>query len=63
MATFKSLRKAFTSSTFAQYGKTIREVPREIIYNRHLLLSTALYATSSMPLSTSLSIVNNETYY
>lgn len=63
MAAFNSLRKVFTDSTIAQYGKTIREVPREIIYNRHLLLSTALYATSSMPLSKFLSVFKAENYY
>ncbi|KAL7903862.1 general substrate transporter [Trichoderma velutinum] len=41
----------FTESTLAKYGRSIGQAPREIIFNKHLLLSTALYATSSIPLT------------
>jgi hypothetical protein len=39
----------FTESMLANYGKAIRAAPREVIFNRNLLLSVLLYAMSAVP--------------
>lgn len=38
-------------SPLANYGKAIREAPREAIFNRHLLFSAFVYALGGMPVS------------
>ncbi|KAH7129492.1 general substrate transporter [Dactylonectria estremocensis] len=38
----------FSDSTLAKYVKSIQESPREVIFNRQLLLTTAVYAMSGM---------------
>lgn len=50
--------KVLTESTFAQYVQAIRSSPRELIANRKLLLTAALYATSAIPISMSLLITD-----
>lgn len=47
---FKQLIQA---SPIANYGKAIRAAPREVIFNRQLLLSCVLYAMSAVPVSES----------
>ncbi|KAG5659680.1 hypothetical protein KAF25_002239 [Fusarium avenaceum] len=37
------------ASSLAGYGKAIREAPREVIFNRHLLLSSLVYAFGGFP--------------
>ncbi|OJJ08828.1 hypothetical protein ASPVEDRAFT_57810 [Aspergillus versicolor CBS 583.65] len=46
-----ALRNLFTESTLATYIKQVRAAPRQLVWNRHLLLSTLCYATASMPLT------------
>ncbi|KAK6381560.1 hypothetical protein LTS17_004618 [Exophiala oligosperma] len=46
-----ALKQIITDSTLAKYAGVIKATPREVIFNKHLLLSTALYATASMPLT------------
>ncbi|KAF9878832.1 MFS quinate transporter [Colletotrichum karsti] len=46
-----AIKEVFTDSTFAKYIKAIRESPRELISNRKLLLTAALYATSGIPIT------------
>lgn len=53
-----AVTKLFTESVFAQYVRAIRDSPREIICNRKLLLTAALYATSAIPISMLLPILN-----
>ncbi|RSL92804.1 hypothetical protein CDV31_015010 [Fusarium ambrosium] len=44
--TFKDILRR---SPLTGYGKSIREAPREIIFNRHLLLSSFIYALGGVP--------------
>lgn len=44
--------KFLSESPLGQYARAIRASPREVIYNRRLLLTAALYATSGIPIST-----------
>ncbi|KAF4869036.1 Quinate permease [Colletotrichum siamense] len=46
-----TIKEVFTESTFAKYIKAIRDSPRELIANRNLLLTAALYATSGIPIT------------
>lgn len=46
-----AFRNLFTESTLSTYVKQVRAAPRQLVWNRHLLLSTLCYATASMPLS------------
>ena len=46
-----AIKDIFANSTLAKYARVIQATPREIIFNKQLLLSTLLYATASMPLS------------
>jgi hypothetical protein len=39
------------NSTVAKYGRAIKNSPREIIFNRNLLVTAALYAMSGIPIS------------
>lgn len=39
------------ASSLAGYGKAIREAPRKVIFNRHLLLSSLVYAFGGFPVS------------
>lgn len=39
------------ASSLAGYGKAIREAPREVIFNRNLLLSSLVYAFGGFPVS------------
>jgi hypothetical protein len=45
------LKTMFTESIIASYFRTIRSCPREIIANRQLLLTVAMYATAGLPIS------------
>lgn len=46
-----ALKQVFTESTLVKYARQVRETPKEVIFNAQLLLSTALFATASIPLS------------
>lgn len=46
--TFKNMLR---NSPLAGYGKAIREAPREVIFNPHLLLSSLVYAFGGFPVS------------
>ncbi|KAJ6044357.1 uncharacterized protein N7446_002550 [Penicillium canescens] len=46
-----SLKIMFTESTIAGYVRTIRSCPREIIANRQLLFTVAMYATAGLPIT------------
>ncbi|CAI9633440.1 unnamed protein product [Alternaria burnsii] len=39
------------NSTIAKYGRAIRESPKELIFNRRLLVTAALYAMSGIPIT------------
>jgi hypothetical protein len=39
------------NSTIVKYGRAIRESPKELIFNRRLLVTAALYAMSGIPIS------------
>jgi hypothetical protein len=41
-----------SDSTLAKYVKVIKESPREMIFNRRLLVTAALYAMAGIPIST-----------
>lgn len=41
----------FRDSTIARYARTIRQSPREVIFNRPMLLSVAIYALTAMCIS------------
>lgn len=41
----------WTRSAIANYGRAIRATPREIIFNRHLILSAMMYAMCGVPQS------------
>ncbi|KIW17036.1 hypothetical protein PV08_04227 [Exophiala spinifera] len=43
------VKEAFGRSPLATYGRRIRDAPREVIFNRNLILSALLYATSAIP--------------
>ncbi|PVH84075.1 MFS general substrate transporter [Cadophora sp. DSE1049] len=43
------IKAMVTNSLLANYGKSIRTAPREVIFNRSLLLSPMLYAFSAIP--------------
>lgn len=45
------LKYLIKASPIANYGKAIRGAPREVIFNRQLLLSCVLYAMSAIPAS------------
>lgn len=40
-------------SSIVNYGRSIREAPREVICNRPLLLSSLIYALAGVPMSES----------
>lgn len=42
-----------SDSTVARYARAIKNSPRELIFNRRLLVSAALYATAGIPISES----------
>ncbi|KAJ5179208.1 hypothetical protein N7492_002418 [Penicillium capsulatum] len=44
-----TLKDILRKSSLTGYGKAIREAPREIIFNRYLMLSTLVYATGGVP--------------
>ncbi|KAF2163545.1 hypothetical protein M409DRAFT_37246 [Zasmidium cellare ATCC 36951] len=46
-----SVKDVFARSPLAQYGKTVRTAPREMIFNRRMILTAMLYATCAVPLS------------
>lgn len=56
------VKQVFTESTFAKYITAIRESPRELISNRKLLLTAALYATSGIPISKKTSSIINDIF-
>ncbi|KAG9188905.1 hypothetical protein G6011_07610 [Alternaria panax] len=41
----------FYDSTVAKYGRAIKAAPRELIFNRNLLVTAALYAMSGIPIT------------
>jgi MFS family permease len=43
----------FSNSTIAKYVRTIKNSPKELIWNRRLLVTAALFATSGLPISES----------
>jgi len=45
------IARIFQESTIAKYAKSMREAPREVIFNRRLLLSTLVYAMTGMCIS------------
>ncbi|KAI0016590.1 putative sugar transporter [Xylariomycetidae sp. FL0641] len=45
------IKRVFTDSTIAKYARAMREAPREVICNKHLLLSAVLYVTSGIPIT------------
>jgi len=49
--TTMALRDLFTNSSFAKHHRAVKAAPREIIFNRTLILSSMLYAMSAVPLS------------
>jgi hypothetical protein len=49
----------FTESNLAKYVRAMKESPRELIFNRRLLLTAALYAMSGIPISESSSPVHS----
>lgn len=46
-----AVKSIFTDSTVARYVQAIKESPRELILNRQLLLTVALYASAGIPIS------------
>ncbi|KAH7143553.1 general substrate transporter [Dactylonectria macrodidyma] len=46
-----ALKELFTNSSFAKHHRAVKAAPREIIYNRSLILSSILYAMSAIPLT------------
>lgn len=47
------VKSIFTDSTLARYVEVIKESPRELILNRQLLMTAALYAMAGIPISES----------
>lgn len=45
------LKQVFNKTSFVQYGKKMKDVPREVVLSPILLLSCAMYATAAIPLS------------
>jgi hypothetical protein len=41
-----------SNSTIAKYVRTIKSSPKELIWNRKLLVTAALFAMSGIPIST-----------
>lgn len=39
--------------SLAKYGKAVRSAPREVAFNRHLLVSAIVYAMAAVPASKS----------
>lgn len=39
--------------SLANYGKDIRSAPREVVFNRHVILSAIVYAMAAVPASKS----------
>ncbi|KAL2815807.1 general substrate transporter [Aspergillus cavernicola] len=46
-----TIKSIFTDSTVARYVKAIKDSPRELIFNRRLLMTAALYAMAGMPIT------------
>ncbi|CAG9981075.1 unnamed protein product [Clonostachys byssicola] len=46
-----TLKRMILNSTLGQYINTIRNAPRELIFNRRLLLTVAMYAMSGIPIT------------
>ena len=47
------IKNAFERSSFARYGRSIRELPRGVICNSTLLFSAMIYAFAGIPMSKS----------
>lgn len=47
------IKALLSNSTLGHYVRTIRSCPRELIFNRQLLLTVAMYAMSGIPISKS----------
>lgn len=45
------VKEVFLRSPLANYGKAIRSAPREVIFNRNVILSAILFAMSAIPAS------------
>ncbi|CAG8021780.1 unnamed protein product [Penicillium salamii] len=45
------LKQVFNKTSFVQYGKKMKDVPREVVLSPILLLSCAMYATAAIPLT------------
>ncbi len=46
-----AITKIFTESVLARYVRTIKATPRDLIVNRTLLFSCAVYALAGLPTS------------
>lgn len=46
-----AVTKIFTESVLAKYVRTIKATPRDLIVNRTLLFSCAVYALAGLPTS------------
>ena len=46
-----NFRNIAAKSSLANYGRAIRNTPREVVFNRNLILSAILYAMSAIPAS------------
>ncbi|KPM37052.1 hypothetical protein AK830_g9525 [Neonectria ditissima] len=46
-----AFKELFTESPFAKHHRAVKAAPREIIFNRSLILSSLLYAMSAIPLT------------
>lgn len=55
------IKSVFARTKLADYGKAIRTAPREVIFNRRLLLTALLFALGAVPLSESYRTCHAET--
>lgn len=47
------IKEIFTESVLAKYARTIKATPRDLMVNRSLLFSCAVYALAGLPTSES----------
>lgn len=47
------IKSIFARTKLGDYGKAIRTAPREVLFNRRLLLTCFLFACGAVPLSKS----------
>ena len=46
-----TIKKILRATALSNYGRSIREAPREIVVNKHLLFSALIYAMGAIPAS------------